>query len=339
MNAIPGDFERGLTTFGAQRLYAFLLTKDLKSPFATEPDEEPAGKDEGAGGSTAAKRAKLDRGKPPTEESDEQGGEGPETKIDLVGLGERIVPLPMPAGEIAFVAGAEHGVFFSDGESLLHYELGSPEAAPVIEGLHVAVTFNGSRSKLAYFVNGVLGIADAHPGLRPFEGRIDLSGLEAVVDPRQDWKEMYWDAWRWERDAFYDPKFTGIDWKAVGDKYAAYLAGVTDRSDLNYVIGLMIGELGTSHAYVAGGDYGPQPAAISVGQLGADFDVANGKVRFKKIYRGLSFDETHRSPLAEPGLNLKEGVEGLRRDQNGVPVLPDRGPSCAGARSTKRADL
>ena len=325
VNAIPGDFERGLTTFGAQRIYAFLLTKDMKSPFAAEPDEEPAGRDDGAGGTTAPKRLKGEHGKPPTEEGDEPEGDAPATKIDLAGLADRIIPLPMPAGEVAFISGAEHGVFFSDGETLLHYEIGSPEAAPVIEGLKVEVTFNATRSKLAYFVNGVLGIADAHPGLRPFEGRVDLSGLEAVVDPRKEWREMYWDAWRWERDAFYDPKFTGLDWKAIGDKYATYLDGVNDRSDLNYVIGLMIGELGTSHAYVTGGDHGPQTSAISVGQLGADFDVANGKIQFKKIYRGQSFDEAHRSPLAEPGLNLKEGEYLL--EINGTPVPPDQDPS------------
>ncbi|MHB8637791.1 MAG: S41 family peptidase [Fimbriimonadaceae bacterium] len=325
VNAIPGDFERGLTTFGAERIYVFLLTKDTKSPFAAEPDEEPGGRDEGAAAETAGKRSKGDRGKPPTEEGDEQSPGLQETKIDLDGLGERLIPLPMPAGEIAFISGADDGLFFSDGESLLHYEIGTPEAVPVIEGLPVAVTFNASRSKLAYFVKGVLGIADARPGLHPFEGRVDLSGLEAVVDPRKEWREMYWDAWRWERDAFYDPKFTGIDWKSIGDKYAAYLDSVTDRSDLNYVIGLMIGELGTSHAYVEGGDYGPQPAAVSVGQLGADYEVANEKVRFKKIYRGLSFDEAHRSPLAEPGLNLKEGDYLLKID--GMPVPPDQDPS------------
>ncbi|HLK14150.1 MAG TPA: S41 family peptidase [Fimbriimonadaceae bacterium] len=325
VNAIPGDFERGLTTFGAQRLYAILLTKDLKSPFATEPDEEPAGRNDGAGGAISAKRGKPERGKPPTEEGDEGEGDAPTVKIDLDGLGERIVALPMPAGEVAFVTGAEHGLFYSDGENLFRYELGAPEAAPVIEGIHVAVTFNAARTKLAYFVNGVLGIADAHPGMRPFEGRTDLSGLEAVVDPRKEWRQIFWDAWRWERDAFYDPKFTGIDWKAIGNKYAAYLDGVTDRTDLNYVIGLMIGELGTSHAYVAGGDYGPRPAAISVGQLGADYETANGKIRFKKIYRGLSFDEVHRSPLAEPGLNLQEGEYLL--EINGMPVPPDQDPS------------
>lgn len=324
VNAIPGDFERGLTTYGAQRIYAILLTKDLKSPFASEPDEEPAGKDEGAAAALTQKKLR-DRTKPPVEESEETETEGAATKIDLEGLGERIIPLPMPAGVVAFIAGTEHGLFYSDGENLMRYEIGSPEPAAVIEGLHVEVTFNATRTKLAYFVNGVLGIADAHPGLRPFEGRLDLSGFEAVIDPRKEWKEMFWDAWRWERDAFYDPKFTGVDWKAVGNRYAGYLDSVSDRSDLNYVIGLMIGELGTSHAYVSGGDYGQQPASISVGQLGADFESVNGKIRLKKIYTGLSFDEAHRSPLAQPGLNVKDGEFLL--EINGEPVPGDQDPS------------
>ena len=117
----------------------------------------------------------------------------------------------------------------------------------------------------------------------------------------------------------------GVNWDAVGKQYAALLPYVSHRSDLNYVLGLMIAELGTGHAYVGGGDIGPMPAPIPTGGLGADYEVSGNYVRFKKIYRGLNFEDERRGPLGEPGINVSEGDYLLAID--GTPVTATTNPN------------
>ena len=126
------------------------------------------------------------------------------------------------------------------------------------------------------------------------------------VDPREEWKQIYREAWRIERDFYWDPEMTGHDWKKIGARYEALLPWVVDRSDLSYLIGELIAELSTSHTYVGGGDQ-PQRQRIGVGMLGADFDVDGGFYRIAKIYPGENWSERTRSPLTEPGLKVKAG--------------------------------
>ena len=119
---------------------------------------------------------------------------------------------------------------------------------------------------------------------------------------------MFEEVWRQERDYFYEASMNGVDWPKVRDKYAALLPYVADRYSLTYILGEMIGELSNSHTYVGGGDY-PSVPAVSVGLLGADFEVdpASGMYRIKKIYPGENWDSSLRSPLTEPGVQVKEG--------------------------------
>lgn len=133
---------------------------------------------------------------------------------------------------------------------------------------------------------------------------------------------MFWEAWRYERDRFYDPNMRGLDWKAIGDRYATYLPYVNHRSDLDFVLGLMLGELGTGHSYVANVGSGVRP--IAVGQLGADYRLNAGKVQIAKIYNGNNYEEGRRGPLGEPGVNVKEGDYLLEID--GQPLTADINP-------------
>ncbi|MBI3721411.1 MAG: PDZ domain-containing protein [Fimbriimonas ginsengisoli] len=307
-NPVGGDFEFNALTQGAQRVYLLTLAKDTPNPLAPTSDEEtdkpaaPAGPGKG-------------EGKP---------GEGPkETKIDLDGLGGRIVALPMPAGGYGFIVGGNNGVFYLGASGLSKFDLTSKESSVIMAGGRL-FDFNPARTKLAYVAAGTLGISDIHPGIKPGDGKVETSGVEAVVDPKAEWKQMFWEAWRWERDHFYDKAMTGLDWKAIGDRYAKYLPYVSHRSDLTYVLGLMLGELGTSHAYVFGGDLGPMIPPVVVGMLGADYGLDSGHVKFKKIYRGESFEEGRRGPLGEPGINVNEGDYLLEID--GKEVAPSVAP-------------
>ncbi len=133
-----------------------------------------------------------------------------------------------------------------------------------------------------------------------------MGALQTRIEPREEWKEIFHEAWRVERDFYWDPAMEGLDWKAIGQRYEALLPWVAHRSDLNYIIGEMIAELSTSHTYVQGGDV-PDRAHIGVGLLGVNFTLDNGYYKLAKIYRGENWADATRSPLTEPGLKVKEG--------------------------------
>jgi tricorn protease len=141
--------------------------------------------------------------------------------------------------------------------------------------------------------------------------------MEAVVDPRAEWKQMFTDAYRLERDFFYDGGMHGVNWAATRDKYAKILEGAVTRWDVNVVLGEFIAELNASHTYRGGGD-AERSAVRGVGLLGADWELSDGAYRIKHIVRGGAWDIDVRAPLAEPGLGVKEGEYVLA--VNGVPI-------------------
>lgn len=302
-----------------QRVYMIVLGGATQNPLLAASDEEPVTNPEPAPGQAA----------PPagTAPGSTQSGTTknmPDVQVDLEGAGNRIVPLPMPAGQYPFIVGVKDGVLFYSGGTLSKFDVASREITPIASGQPSFVSFNPARSKMAVLSGGRISVVDVRPGAKLSDGTVDLSNVEGMVDPRAEWKQMFWDAWRWERDNYYDPKMRGLDWQAVGDHYANYLPYVAHRGDLSYVIGLLISELGTSHTYTGGGDPGMLTPPIPIGQLGADYEAANGKVRFKKIYRGASFTDESRGPLGDPGVVVKEGdyllaIDGKPVDENTNP--------------------
>jgi tricorn protease len=161
--------------------------------------------------------------------------------------------------------------------------------------------------KVLYHSGQTYGVVDAVPGkAKVGEGKLNTASLEVRVDPRTEWKQIFREAWRIQRDFYWDPGMGGLDWDKLGKRYEALLPWVAHRSDLNYIIGEMIAELSTSHTYVGGGDM-PDRKSVGVGLLGVDFAVDSGFYRFAKIYRGENWNEQTRSPLTEPGLKVKEG--------------------------------
>ncbi|RYG36136.1 hypothetical protein EON81_10700, partial [bacterium] len=214
--------------------------------------------------------------------------------------------------------GTREGVIYRSGISLFQFSLQAREPFVLLSPALGGVAFNYNRTKMATFDGRQLSVLDVRPGNPPGAGRVDLTGLEMVVKPREEWKQMFWESWRFIRDHYYDPKIRNLDWMAIGKRYENYLQYVNHRSDLSYVLGLMIGELGTGHAYVQGGDFGPMPTPIPVGNLGVDYEISGDKVRLKKIYRGQGYEEAWRGPLAEPGSDVKEGDYLLEIDGRAV---------------------
>jgi tricorn protease len=138
------------------------------------------------------------------------------------------------------------------------------------------------------------------------DGQLKLDEMEVLVDPRAEWKQMYHEVWRIERDFLYDPGYHGLDLTVAEKKYAPFLDGVAHRADLNYVFNEMLGELTLGHTYIMGGDT-PEVKRVKGGLLGADYRIENGRYRFARIYSGENWNPQLRAPLTQPGVNVREG--------------------------------
>jgi tricorn protease len=243
-------------------------------------------------------------------------------QIDLDGIGSRIAPVPLPAGILNSLAVRKDKFFYlatpqearqagteddDKPQNILHvYDVTKREDKTLLEGID-GYSLDKEGKKVIYKAAQVYGVVDTEPGKSKVgDGKLDLSGLQVQVDPREEWRQIFHEARRIERDFYWDPNMTGHDWKKIGDRYEALLPWVAHRIDLNYIIGEMIAELSTSHTYVGGGDQ-PQRPHIGVGMLGADFAAESGYYRIAKIYPGENWTEGARSPLTEPGLKVKAG--------------------------------
>ncbi len=142
--------------------------------------------------------------------------------------------------------------------------------------------------------------------------KVNLDGMNYLVDDQKEWNQIFNDTWRWYRDFFYDSNMDGLDWNAIGEKYRAYIPYLSSRSDLNWVLQQMVGELATSHTYIGGGDFGPKKAPetkVFTGWLGADLsaDKTSGFYKFEKIYGPTEYNLNLNGPLSRPDVDVKEG--------------------------------
>ncbi len=140
------------------------------------------------------------------------------------------------------------------------------------------------------------------------DGILNLSSMQAELDPRAEWRQIFNEVWRQERDYFFEPAMDGVNWEAEHQKYAPLVDHAASRYDLTYILSEMIGELSSSHTYTGGGD-SPDLKPVNVGLLGIDLepDPVHGLYRIKKIYPGENWHLNMRSPLTEPGINVKPG--------------------------------
>ncbi|HUK23845.1 MAG TPA: PDZ domain-containing protein [Terriglobales bacterium] len=332
-NEVLGNVDFEFANPKTTRVYMVTLSKDEASPFAVQSDEAEVKKEDGGAEAKAAEEKKDGKdeaeGKEKEKEKEQEKEKKPvEVRIDLDGIQQRVVGLPVEPAVIDTLQAAKGYVYYSTmpvqglsgplpGEtSAVHaYDLKERKEKTLISGAHrFVLSFDGS--KLLYESesggpNGhTYGILDAKPEgeKKVGEGALNLSTMRAEVDPPAEWKQMFNEVWRQERDYFYEPSMNGVDWEKVREKYAQLLPYVADRYSLTYILGEMIGELSNSHTYVGGGDY-PDLHAVNVGLLGADFelDAASGMYRFKKIYPGENWAPDTRSPLTEPGVDVKQG--------------------------------
>src|SRR5437764_11042153 len=250
----------------------------------------------------------------------------------LEGTGQRSIALPIPAGDLSDLQAGAAGTFFyaeampnaAQGMRLQRYSVKDRAGAPFLEGIR-SYTLSGDRKKLLYqSARGApesrWGIVGSDKPAKVGEGMINVGQLEMLVDPRAEWAEIFKEAWRTQRDYFYDPKMHGANWQAVYDKYSALLPYVGHRADLGYLIAITGGELTVGHSYLTGGGDEPEEQPDSVGLLGADFAIENGHYRITHIYGGENWNPDLRAPLSAPGIKVSEGDYLL--EVNGRSLVP-----------------
>jgi tricorn protease len=281
-----------------------------KKAEAKKDDKKDEGKKEDAKKAEEGKEAaKSDKG----EKKDEKPAKPEPVKIDLAGFEQRVVVLPPKAGRYADLQALSGKLFYrrlprtgSDEEKspLVFYDLKEREektVLPDVDGYQIAA----GDEKILVAKKKDFAIIDPKPDQK-MEKKLATSELEMTVDPATEWHQIFNDAWRFERDYFYDPNLHGVNWNEMRTRYGALLDGCVTRSDVNFVLGELIAELNSSHTYRSGGDL-EKGEKRGVGLLGADFTLENGAYRIKKIYDGAPWDAEVRSPLLEPGLKVKEG--------------------------------
>ncbi|MDP2956675.1 MAG: PDZ domain-containing protein [Longimicrobiales bacterium] len=272
-------------TYGA---YVLVLRGDDPSPFPPESDEE-----------NAPAPPKPDTG-------------AVQVRIDFGDVDRRILSLPLPVKNYQVtVAGPKGTVFIGEasedgpGMTLHKFVLKDRKADVFVrDASSVSVSNDGEkmlfRSGQQWRVVGTAKPPEASGG--------DLKvALRMQLDRVEEWRQMFDEAWRYERDFFYDPGMHGNDWNAVRRRYRPLVEHVRHRADLNYVFDQVNGELSVGHSFVGGGDY-PAVDTVRVGLLGADFTADGGWWRISRIYTFESWNPGLDAPLDRPGMRVSEGT-------------------------------
>lgn len=271
--------------------------------------------------------------------SDEKKGEEKDkgVEIDFDGLAQRIQHLPLARGNYRSLSANDKGLFYLNKDEgdfnrfefrsigpmdLYRFSFEDREEKSVIKGID-AYKLSADGSKIVYRKRSSIGIIEASATDSKGED-LDLSDLEMKIVPLEEWTQIFNEAWRLERDFYYEPNMHGLDWIAMKEKYGRLLPFVSCRQDIRYIIGELIGELNTSHTYVFGGDSRRDADRVNVGLLGTDWEIDEkaGRYRFGKIYRVTDWSREIIPPLTLPGINIVEGDYLLA--VNGEEVKSDR---------------
>ena len=293
-NPIYSSIEWNFAYRDMEGIYLVMLAKDTPSPFLLKDDQVMAG-------SQPADSPKGDAKKGGKSKAHADAGA---VRIDIDGIADRIVKVPVGTGS--------YGNFICDGSHLWYSGRGSVRMFDFAEQKDEviadrAMMMASADMKSALYLKGDdIYVVPLAPRKADLSEPVALDGMIATVNYEQEWKQIFDEAWRAYRDGFYLENMHGVDWQAMHDKYAALLPYVKNRLDLTYVIGGMIGELAVGHAYVDGGDH-ITVDQHNIGMLGAELQQVGTGYKITKILRGAPDRESLRSPLQEPGMNVKVG--------------------------------
>jgi tricorn protease len=317
-------------------VYVAVLSKDEKSPLAPESDEEKS-KEEKKAEQDKAKEQSKDKDKSKAgdksaadkdakDEKDKDKKEEPVVvKIDIDGIGQRILSLPIAAKNyVNLLAGKSGILFLSEGpmviteddqqnlpQTIQRFDLSKRKVDKFLDEVNdYTVSFDGE--KILYRKGEAWATASTDeptpPGgpPKPGLGPLKLDGWEVYVEPRAMWKQIYNETWRIERDFFYDPHYHGLDLAKAKKKYEPYLDAIASRRELTYLFEECLGELTVGHMFIGGGER-PEPKKVRGGLLGADYGLENGRYRIARVYDGENWNPGMQAPLTQPGVNVKAG--------------------------------
>jgi tricorn protease len=327
------DFEWEMVYKNVAGVYAITLQKEDGPLLPFQNDVEPVDTGGAAG-------AKVEPKKGPVKSR--------EVTIDFDGITERIEALPLPAGNYRNLAVNDSTVFYINADSgdfnrfefrapgprtLWAFSLNEREKRVVADGID-DYRLSADGSQIIYRKGKSLSIIDADTEgekrsrdndedsleQRDTEHELDLGNVAMRLDPAAEWRQMFNEAWRMERDFYYEPNMHGLDWAGIKRKYEGLLPDASCRQDIRYLIGEMIGELSTSHTYVYGGDLRRDAPAVNIGLLGVDWQVDEkvGRFRFGKIYRVPDWTQDIIPPLLRPGVAVNEGDYLIQVDHHDV---------------------
>jgi len=301
-------------------VYLTVLDRAEPTPFSPQSDEEKP--------DDKSKKAADEAGK--KEEEKKPDKKEVVVKVDLEGILQRILAVPLPARRYVDLQTGDSGTLlaiatdpplpgtpFSQGASVHRFDLKERRADVVVGGIDF---FEMARDGKKYLYSqkgswriGTLkpmppaGAPAPPPAPGPGSDKtMPTQDIQLRVKPLEEWRQMYREAWRIEREFFYDPNLHGLDLEWAQKKYAPYVEAVASRTDLNYLFAEMLGEITVGHLGVGGGDI-PRAKRVATGLLGADYVVENGRYRFSRIYSGENWNPELQAPLTQPGVNVKAG--------------------------------
>lgn len=285
------SFEFNYVYNKSTRIFAMALKADGEKLFKDKIDIEPV---------------KMEL-KEKTKDKEEKKEEYVNVTIDVEGINNRIIALPLKAGEYRNLLAVEGGVLYISDGKLSKYNIAEEKEEVILEkAIQAQVSADGKM--MLYRSGSDFGITKIAPGQKADAGKLKLDNLEMKIDPAKEWQQIYNDGWRIFRDFFYVNNLHGVDWKAVKENYVQLIPFVGHRADLDFILSEMVSESNTGHSYVDWGDF-EKPKRIEGGLLGAELiaDEKTGYFKIAKIYKGQNWDESLRSPLTEQGVNVKEG--------------------------------
>lgn len=276
------------------KIYFIALEKDTPNPFAPENDE-----------------VEIEEEKEDSKSEEEKAEESIAVKIDFDRVFERVLSLPVDVSNYFNVNVVDNSVYFAEwdrkaGDVKLHlYDLKSQKDNVI--GSSRSYIISADKKHMFISERGKYAIISLPKSKINVTDYMPTDKMNVWVNPKEEWDQIYNEAWRQMRDFFYDENMHGVDWKDVNKKYESLVPYVNNRKDLTYIMGEMIGELSVGHAYINGGDVN-EPERIKMGLLGAKLErESNGFYKINTILKGQNWDKSVRSPLTEVGVNASEG--------------------------------
>jgi len=287
------------------------LQKDTRSPF--QVDDELYSESEPKPEPEDNKTRKKGKSKGEESNTDDSGA----VSIDLEGIVQRVMKVPVDPGNYSGLAVSEDAIYTLQSTTgigakthlaAIKITNDDPKVKNIVKDVR-GFQLSANRKKIGvrkgssyYIINATASeVSDLN------DHKVNMSGWKFSLDPVEDWKQIYTDAWRMERDYFYDPNMHGVDWDKMHDKYLPLVSRVTTREELSDVIGRMVGELSALHTSVWGGDLRDGPENIRLASLGASFTRVENGYRIDRIYRADPDYPSERAPLDHPQLNVNEG--------------------------------